>query len=270
MIERYASLGDFARRAAQVPKGKRFMDAYSSVVSEWFGPLTYDRCVELCLIGEDTIVPRASAILDMIDAAVEVPMPAWTPSVYGAYPCVPEFLAGAPDCMRRMSPQVSDTSPVTVMVATDPAAGVTHEMMVTRGTAIIALVMKLNAVRPIKLSLISENVTYVDNSGEYLLVVDINTQPLDLATACFAIAGSSFARHLAFSVTAHNGHSVAWPAMHDTPAWIPRLQEIGLLELQDLFIPAARYEHSQIYSNPIAWVNAQVKRLTQALEEEAA
>ncbi len=235
--------------------------------TSWCGPISYDRSVELCIIGEDTIVPRAAAILDMIDAAVEVPARAWNPSVYGAYPCVPEFLAGAPDCMRRLSPQVSDVSPVNILVATDPACGVTHEMMVTRGVAIIALVMKLSQLRPVKLSLVSENVCNWDGTGEYLLVVDINTQPIDLATACFAIAGSSFARHLAFSVTAHNGHSVAWPVDHDTPRWEPHLRQIGLLGQDDIFIPAARFEHQEMYTAPVAWVNAQVRRLTQ--EEES-
>ncbi len=267
MIERFYSLGDFARRAAQVPKGKRFNESAiggGGTYDHWYGPLTYDSSVERCILGDNSIVPKAEAILAQIDAAVEVPSPVWAPSVYGAYPMVPEYLAGAPDPMRRMIPAASDVSPVSVVVATDPAAGVTHADMLIRGVAVIALVMKLSTIRPVKLTLLSENNTQRLNAEgriePYLLAVDINTQPLDLASACFAIAGASFARHLAFSVTAHNGHSVSWPTEHNTPRWLPYLHRIGLLTDKDLFIPAARYEDRQMYTAPIDWVNSQVMK----------
>ncbi len=270
MIERWASLGDFARRAARVPRQNRIGGdgSYGDM-----GATSYDECVRKSLTGDDRLVSKAAALYDLIDSAVEVPMPAYQPSVYGAYPCVPEVLAGEPQCMRLMKPQYSATSPITIMVATDPACGVNEPMMVTRGIAIIALVMKLNQIRPIKLTLLSENVCGFNPAEEHLIAVDVDTQPLDLATACFAIAGSGWARHLAFSVVKDLGHRVAWPSLHSTDLWIPHLHKIGILQSQDLFIPAARVEgdgdgdlYKDIYSNPVAWVNRQVARLTN--EEE--
>ena len=47
---------------------------------------------------------------------VQVLFPTWEQDIAGAFPDVPAFLAGDPQCMRRMANQVSDTRPIRIFV----------------------------------------------------------------------------------------------------------------------------------------------------------
>ncbi len=268
MLIRFNSLGDFARRAAQVPDATlRANDARLGQMPEYGNPT--NQAIYKCFHGETAHIPEAERILAQVDAGIEIMAPAWKPSVYGAYPMVPEFLAGAPDCMRVLHDELQDHSPVTVFVASDLSIGVTQAMMLKRGIALLAMVMKLNAERPIKLAMISENMTR-NLAEEHLIIVEIPTQPLHLATACFALTNRAFAQSLAYPVCSDTGGSVRWPSNYDegSPRWESYLRGKGILGPKDLYFKAAYLLDGEQYTNPVPWVNAQIDRFRTSDERE--
>src|SRR6266446_6358532 len=177
---------------------------------------------------------------------------------------VPEFLVGAPDCMRVLHDELQDHAPVTIYVASDLSMGVSQAMMLKRGIALLAMCMKLNAERPIKLCMISEN-QMASRQEEHLLVIEIPTQPLHLATACFALTNGDFARYLAYPVCSDSGGRVVWPWNYDEGSyrWEAYLRSRGVLGAKDLYFKAAYLLGGEQYTNPVPWVNAQIESFRQ-------
>ncbi len=268
MILRFDSLGDYARRAMLVPAATlRQNDALLNGIPGHDNGT--DRAIYRCFHGETQHIPEAEAILGQVDAGIEALAPTWRPSVHGAYPLVSEYLASAPDCMRVLHDELQDHSPVTIYVASDLSAGVSQAMMLKRGIALLAMVMKLGAERPIKLAMISENMM-ATGIEEHLQIIEIPTQPLHLATACFALTNGNFARYLAYPVCSDSGGMVAWPCNYDDggPAWEAYLRGKGVLGPKDLYFKAAYLLDGEQYTNPVPWVNAQIQKFRQLTDEE--
>ena len=267
MVIRFDCLGDFARRAAQVPAATlRANEAFLTGVPSRENRT--DRAIWKCMNGETEHIPEAERTLEEVDAGIEILAPSWRPSVHGAYPMVPEFLAGAPDCMRVLHDELQDHAPVTVYVASDLSIGVSPSMMLKRGIALLAMVMKLNAERPIKLAMISENMM-ATGTEEHLQIIDIPTQPLHLATACFALTSNTFAQYLAYPVCSHTGGRVIWPSNYDEGSWRweAYLRGKGILGPKDLYFKAAYLLDGDQYTNPVPWVNAQIEKFRQLSNE---
>lgn len=257
-IVRFNSLGDFARRCGEVSAIHRHEGgAYSG----WYGDITYEMALSRAISGDDSLVSEAMAILDKLEASIESTSSQWFASPIGAYPVVPEFLVGLPDCMRRRVSVASEVAPVSVYVSTTCSGSIDSETMLKRGVAILALVLKLQAVRPVRLFLLAE--THGANSeGELLQAIEINSQPLDLATVCYALTHVGFARWLTYSLARElAGFNGSWPREYKSggQAWEMRLRASLDLESQDLYIGAAR-EWDPCITDSINWVNQQVAR----------
>lgn len=229
--------------------------------SKWFGYLTYAQAMEGMTVGQESLVPKAEALLEKIDAAVETPHCEWLPSIYGAYPIVPEYLANSPECMRHKTQVPTDVAPVSVYVSTTCSGSIEDDVMLARGVAILALIMKLQAIRPIDLYMLAE--THGQTDGEFLQVIHIPTQPLNISVAAFVLGRVGWARHLTYSVARmldkFNG---CWPrnyAMGDS-AWVSHVRETLNMQPHDLYIGAAR-EWDDMVTKPVEWVNGWVKKL---------
>ncbi len=262
MLIRFDSLGDFARRAGAV-----LSPSWSS--GSWYGDISHARAGELALSGDDSLVPQAETLLEQLDAAIDITHSTWQPSVYGAYPIVPEFLAGAsPDYMRRRQVCSDDVSPITIYVSTTCSASLEADAMLKRGVAILALVLKLQAMRPVKLILLAE--THGRSNGECLQAIEINSQPLDLATICFALTHVGFARHLTYSLARElDGFNGSWPNQYGDGGarWEAHIRPILDMQPQDLYIGAAR-SWDEAITNPVPWVNAQIEHFRNLNERE--
>ena len=126
---------------------------YADTSKSWDNGIYHDLAVVLAKRGDDSFVSHAEALLEKIEGEVDSHAE-WVPSIYGAYPVVPEFLAGSPSSMWRGT-RPSDASPVAVWVDLTCSGGFSAKDMEKRGTAILALVMKLQAIRPVDLYLVS-------------------------------------------------------------------------------------------------------------------
>lgn len=253
MILNFDSTEDMARSAGENPSSTlRYL--LQSHGPRWTANLTYDQTYQRGLSGDESLVDKARALLDKIDTDIVIPTRQWTPSPFGAYPCVPDYLAGFPDAMRVRAP-VEDFTPIRIYASIAATADTKATDMERRGVAILALVMKLQEQGRI----VDLYVTCPWTGPDVVLVAKINTRPLDLATACFAIAHPAYFRAL--------GHAVLYntsPRHSTSPMRASAVRYALGLGPHDLYLETliSWGGADLILSNPTAWICAQLKALS--------
>src|SRR4029450_10054823 len=103
--------------------------------------------------GKRAKVPSDEERLTRIEREADLATlrPEWHSSVAGAFPSVPDFLAGIPECMRRRVVQPNELTPLTVWICTTSSGGVEFEDLQRRGVAVLALAMALANARPVEI-----------------------------------------------------------------------------------------------------------------------
>ena len=185
---------------------------------------------------------------------------AWQNALAGGSPLVPAYLAGHPLAMRQRVRIASQHAPMAIVVDTTISSGISNETIRKRGAAILALVRLLGAVRPIELYAacgIGSN----QHDGATWFFARIETAPLDLGRAGFALCNPTFPRGIFYEVGRSrcvnpNGFSGNWPySDHDTAQkrfhdvckrWLPHIDEF-------LALPGAHY-NDPTTENPEAWI----------------
>ena len=262
MIERFESWQHFVNECEKLSKG-----GYRHTVKgedKWHGSLSYAGALKLARTGDESTVASAEKLLDslaQVDMGAEVTQ--WLPAQAGAYPCVPEYLSGSPTCMRRIAP-TGDISPINIYVSTTCSAEMSAKQMQSRGVTILALLLKLQQIRPVELFLFAE--MHGNTDGSYFEVIPVDSKPLSIAHAAFGLTHVGFARRLTYTMgEARAGFNGAWPKGYKYGDWNPKSEynqrvaaAIGLTE-QDLFIHSAHVQDKLIL-DPVAWVNEQVTR----------
>ena len=223
---------------------------------------TYESAKQKAISGDDSLVDRAESILDKIENAIGgEAMNAWAPCVYGAYPVVPDYIAGSPTPMRNLLP-VGEVSPISVYVANGASSTVSAETILNRGIAILALCLKLQQVRPIDLYVFGESLSEPDK-GNGFIVIPIDSRPLSLSIACNAIVNAGFSRgiRLPASELLHAlSISAPWAEdYHRSDYAAIRKQAIGIGD-NDLVIESAHNKNIDYDFDPITWVNNQLAK----------
>lgn len=163
---------------------------------KWFGNQTYEQIINSALHGDENLVVEAERLLNKLDADIELEHPEWVASVYGAYPVVPEFLAGSPTPMRIKTRVPADTSTIGIWVDLTSSAGVTHDIIMRRGIVVLALVLKLQQIRPVELHCCS--MFPDDQNGGTFIDLVMPTRPLQLGVVCHVLTCVGFARHVMY------------------------------------------------------------------------
>ncbi len=228
----------------------------------WFGNMTFDQARDMARSGNESMVDEANKLLDKLDAVTEgVPLRQWQPSVTGAYPSIGDYVVGRPDCMRLIAP-TQDVSPIKIYVGIATSAALSGDDVLKRGVTLLALVLKLQQIRPVTLTLLNENGDYKPGK-DFLQVIPVDSNPLSIAHAAFALAHPAFARRLAYATAHIDGIPAAlpWPAVRSQlgAKYIDWIRESVGGSMQDLIIPGGHSDDALI-SNPIAWINEQVSR----------
>jgi hypothetical protein len=268
MIIRYDSTA--ALRAAYIAKGCG--SKYSSNGRDsWYNNESEAETLRKAELGDTHLVPSAEQQLAQLEHNLETPTSVWEPNVAGAYACVPDYIAGLPTPMRHMIQEQDETNPITVLAVTTSSAGISSKTLERRGVTILALVMALARVRPVTL----QQVSILDGSdnGETIITSEINTHPLDLATACYVLTSAGFARRLTYGLaTKLNGFTGGWPRKYkygNATSYYTYLKNI--LSPSDpkhtLLIESAEL-HDQLLSDPIRWINNQIAHFTTNDQEE--
>ncbi len=139
--------------------------------------------------------------------------------------------------------------------------------MAQRGTAILALVMALADMRPVELW------TYTAmDGGEYRvgysnIMIRINSAPLCLSEACYALTSGGLCRNLTYDFARHHtGFTGGWCERHESEE---SLREMVGASPQDLLIRAADEKDKALFADPIKWVNDHLERLRNQEQELA-
>jgi hypothetical protein len=237
--------------------------------NSWYGGESLEASLRFAQSGDIRLVDKAEALLDKLDTTIETNRKVWEPAPAGAYVCVPDVLAGRPTPMRRLTHQQDEMSPITILAVSTSSAGISADTLQRRGTVILALVMALSRVRPVSL----QQLTIVDgkHEGETVITSEINTAPLDLATACYVLTSAGFARRLTYGLAAaHNKFRGGWPANfnYGSPHRYYEILKGRLVSdpSRCLVIGAAQLG-DEMLSDPVRWINKQIARFTAEQDE---
>jgi len=283
-ILHFDSVGEMADFA-----NANFSKSARNAGGSWCGASSMADAMRQAKQGDESLVEEATKLLDKFDLASETVRRQYVPSVAGAFPIVPDYLSGMPECMRRMQ-EVSDTSnPIRIVVNMTSSAGVNDEQLLTRGVTILAFVMAVAQSRPIELSAFTGVSGALNPGGEdYCFpITRIETAPLDLATAAWAFVRNTFGRHFSygFAQTISDGtgfpmHAGAkykrsgyggWPKLQsgdmfqgrwglkdgELSAYDQRMREILELSETDVYVP--EITSGDAFADPIKWIKDRLR-----------
>lgn len=271
MVKLFNTYGEFLA-ALQRPenlRATRFMAGVHHGLS-WYDGLTYERAVECARDGDASNVVSAQAMLDKLDVAVEVPpVRDWTACCAGAYPVVPEALLGLPQPMRLKQECEQEYAPVRVFVSLTCSGGLSADEMRNRGVAILALVLKLQSVRPVDVYIVNE-MHGVTTGGRCVIATPLDSRPLDLARACYVLTHVGFVRRVMYHLSVlWDDCNGGWPDGWGSSEYDQWRNGPECLDLQpmDCYIPPAHLDDSALLSDPVAWVRAKFTQLTSDIYE---
>jgi hypothetical protein len=162
---------------------------------DWAGA-TRAQAQRRAIEGNLDLVARADRLLDQIETDLDLSglSRQSVPALAGGAPCVPAMLSGHPLTMRARRPVASPAGEVTILASAFISASISHDVIARRGAAVLALVRAVSLVRPVRL------VIFYADSGKgtrsSLVSVPIETAPLDLARAAWALTAPEFLRQL--------------------------------------------------------------------------
>lgn len=262
VIATFESIGAFcAALDAEVTEDKKKKRG-----NDWYGNQSWSEARQSVIEGKLDVVPKANALIEQLSgASIELDQAQWELSMAGAFPCVPAYLADSPESMFRQVQVKTETAPVRIFASVCCSAGVDAEALEARGVTILALCMKLTSIRPVELYV------YADMGGRdhaIMPCVKIETSPLDLSTATYAMSHAAFLRQLCFSWAYPKGWDGSWAWGSDpTSAESQRKtsEALGVGE-NDLLI-CGGYSADPLIHRPVEWINEQIARFTNAQEE---
>jgi hypothetical protein len=229
----------------------------------WTGG-SFDATCQKLLSGDRSIVVKAEAMLGkLLDVTMQTPRREWNPSPVGAYPIVPEVLAGSPTPMRESRATQSELGPVGVYVNVSTSAGMDAEDIFKRGVVITALISKLQAVRPVDLYLMAAN-TREGHSGRNVVIVRLDTRPLDLSVVGFALSSVAVYRQIFIRLLWKISPrvTIGMPFPQEFKADLSgRTREFCGIGEQDIYIGMSYLDFKEMIKRPIEWVNGHLERL---------
>lgn len=241
----------------------------------WYGRTDWATTTARCAMGYDANVEEARKLLTKLESSINVSTTVWESQVSGCFPIVPEYLAGEPECMYEQTPSTADTAPLSIYIDLTTSYSIEADEYRKRGLAVLALTMLLSAVRPVNLHLITVmgGKAAKGADGEQFSIVSarVETAPLDLTRAAYALTDVSVPRHL-FYATAEKLHKFAgeWPTFKGSnygkvtsEGYVNRVKELIGQGDEVLYIPAVCVIDSQadaMINRPVEWLN---KKLTE-------
>lgn len=232
---------------------------------------TFDDALVNLRNGRLDNVKKSDKLLSKMQGdSIELEVPQWEHAVAGFIPCVPSFLAGSPESMRRPVQTSSDRSPIKVYASVCLSAGFTAKQIEQRGVVLLALARKLQMIRPVELWVFADlhGTDMGDGTGNCAIpVIKIETMPLDLPTATYALSDAGFLRQLCFAWGRSQGFGGqwAWCSKPDLDSYQERLREVLKVGDADLLISGS-YLSNQIAHRPLEFINEQIARFTEHLE----
>lgn len=222
--------------------------------SSWVGE-TYSETIKRTKEGNLDLIPQAEELLSKIDADLDIDGPLWQGSVAGAFPDVPAFLSGDPECMRSRVICVNEKAPVRVFVCTTSSCGIDSKTLLKRGIAALALVMQLvKQGRPIELWTFTKLDGDSAHKGNSCFMVRMPTAPVDMARIAHCLSACSFDRAIAMTFGRRmTGFTGGWAKEKDA-------RKLVNAAPKDIVLGESFYG-DEIIERPVDWIKQQLAKL---------
>lgn len=166
--------------------------------ASWAGTDTLEQAVAMAQAGWPDGATAVSKALDSLPAGVEI-LPDWRMAVQGAFPCIPEYLSGSPECMYRLEDNRRIAHRLSLIVPHAYSAQVRGAQAMQYAKAVAALVRSLEAtgIDVAVYSVSTGHNRYIGSAGKralYAVVVREFGEPVDLAKVAFAFHPAMFRR----------------------------------------------------------------------------
>ena len=232
--------------------------------SGFLGGEGYSEAIRKARDGDNNLVPAAQALLDSFGLDVETTMRRSQWDLVGA-PIVPAAMAGFPLSMRRKVPVEDQSAPLTIAISTTSSAGISPEELALRGTACLALVMKLCETRPVNMLMFQEANNTKQSLKATHLITHIETKPLSLAHACYALTSQSYTRGLGMGYTFSQGDTGHWPDDYHSQGYADKLRARLGLSGRDVIIGGW---HLNEHRDPHQWVKDKLAEIEASFSAE--
>jgi hypothetical protein len=108
--------------------------------------------------------------------------------------------------------------------------------------------------------------THGNTDGDLIQVIQVESSPLDLSTASFAIAHPSFARQLTYAMAYKmDGFNGMWGSLYNHRDYVKLLgKAIGMTEL-DVYVEPPKSWDQLIMNNPEKWLEQRIQTIKEHL-----
>ncbi len=240
---------------------------------EWLGGINGETAAKLAISGDVKQVAQAEKLMAKLMQEIDAPVIVDVPSVAGCYPCVAEALMGEPESMREPEQCSNAYAPLTIVADVTSAAKLSAHQIEKRGIAILAFVMAQSAIRPVTLEVIvSLGSNYFNAIGDKFSIISakINTTPLDLATAAYALTHAAFPRQLMYGLALKyfrfDGRFPLFDGVTGnvhSSNYCDKIKHYLNLDGDVLYIPPASKQCAALLNAPHLWLQEQLQRITQ-------
>lgn len=187
-VRTFASMAEFVRAVNEVhdrPNVKRDCQSHD----EWAGG-SWDDAVRYAVEGDLSQVEAAEKLVDKLDREIDTDgvRPMWMPSVVGALPLVPAYLAGTPEAMLARTDVPDARGDVEIWANTTVSSNCRSRDMVRRGVVTLAFAMALSRVRNVQI------VIYSTCEAESVAIR--LASPIDYSEVCASFCQSNITRKL--------------------------------------------------------------------------
>lgn len=267
MIRRFRSTSEMVRCFKET--GAKSYD----LGSQWTGGESEAETLRKAVVGDRSLVGEAETLLHQLQTKIETPHRIWDRAAAGPICIVPDILVGLPTPFRRQREVHEDSRPIEIFFDVGSSGGISASILQKRGTVALALVMALCRIRPVSLHIIDCSNGNFDRTDETVLTARIETAPLDLAAACYALTSVGLVRGLMYGLeTKLNGFTGGWPKgfslANPKPYYDKLMPRLTANLSQTLLIEAARINDPML-AEPVEWINAQIRRFTASQAEAA-
>lgn len=217
---------------------------------------------------DTTLVNAAREQLSKLLIDIPTTRREFTSEVAGAFPNVPAFLSGDPECMWLPYATDDSTAPIKIYVHILCSAAISNEAtLIKRGVALMALIIALSERRQVTVCSYAAMGTVLNPRTQStqtgaIVSYDIPTTPLIIAQIVANLVKPDVTRAIALhavNVTAYNdGH---WVRGHDSHNNYNEEQVRADLNAapDDIIIPGL-HANSPLLADPIKWLNTEINR----------
>lgn len=235
--------------------------------ADWNLGVNSDLALHQAVAGDNRLASMANDAISKLELQIgETSKKRNAPYFSGSRVSVPAYLSGNPKAMIRRERQTAQGQEITIYLGISANSKISSQDMLNRGCTVLALLETLQAQGVgINLSL------YVDHTGYdnqlLMTVIDVETKPLDLSTAAFAIAHPAFVRAVCFPANAVLGGFAGYAGKDRFGRYLDQENYDNVvknaLDMKegDIFIPRAM-PHDALLSNPVAWLQERIRQVS--------